>query len=99
MPRARDERKQAAIQAAVLSAAKAIAEPAAFRDQGLSSRTIHALVNCGIDTPERLRSITEAQLRAIPAIGKVSMQEILRYRGALPRVINVANPSLAYCRP
>jgi hypothetical protein len=40
MARRRDEQKHAAIQAAVVSAAKAIAEPAAFRDNGLSRRTI-----------------------------------------------------------
>jgi len=79
MARRRDEQKHAAIQAAVVSAAKAIAEPAAFRDKGLSRRTIHVLVNRGI-TPERLLSMSESQLRALPAIGEVAMQEIRRFR-------------------
>jgi len=78
MARRRDE-QNAAIQAAVVSAAKAIAEPAAFRDKGLSRRTIQVLVNRGI-TPERLLSMSESQLRALPAIGEVAMQEIRRFR-------------------
>jgi len=51
-----------------------------FRHRGLSDRTIQALVDCSIDLPERLLSMTEKEIRSIPGIGKVSMAEIITYR-------------------
>lgn len=54
-----------------------------FRNRGLSERTIDALLDCGIDAPERLLSMTPAQLSEIPGIGKASLGEIMRYREPL----------------
>jgi hypothetical protein len=50
---------------------------ARFRERGLSNRTIEALVNHGIDTPERVLFMTEAQLRTIRG---ASMRELRAYR-------------------
>jgi hypothetical protein len=58
----------------------------AFRDRGFSDRTIKTLVTSGIDAPERLLFATEADLKAIPGIGKAALGEIMRYRERfLPR--------------
>jgi DNA-directed RNA polymerase alpha subunit len=51
-----------------------------FRDRGLSDRTINALIAKGIDAPERLLFLTEAELKRIPGIGRASLAEIMRYR-------------------
>jgi DNA-directed RNA polymerase alpha subunit len=51
-----------------------------FRHRGLSHRTIQALVDCSIDSPERLLFMTEKEIRSIPGIGKVSMAEVIAYR-------------------
>jgi len=51
-----------------------------FRHRGLSGRTIQALVDCSIDSPERLLFMTEKEIRSIPGIGKVSLAEIIAYR-------------------
>ena len=51
-----------------------------FRHRGLSDRTIQALVDCSIDSPERLLFMTEKEIRLIPGIGKVSLAEIIAYR-------------------
>ena len=51
-----------------------------FRHRGLSDRTIQALVDCSIDSPERLLFMTEKEIRLIPGIGKVSLVEIIAYR-------------------
>jgi DNA-directed RNA polymerase alpha subunit len=51
-----------------------------FRQRGLSDRTIQALVDCSIDSPERLLFMTEKEIRLIPGIGKVSLVEIIAYR-------------------
>jgi hypothetical protein len=56
-----------------------------FRHRGLSDRTIHALVDCAIDWPERLLFMTEKEIQSIPGIGKVSMAEIIAYRGKFIR--------------
>lgn len=50
---------------------------ALFWDRGLSNRTIEALVKHGIDAPERVLFMTEAQLRTIRG---VSMRELKAYR-------------------
>ena len=52
-----------------------------YFNTGLTTRTAKALIGHGIDTPERLLSITERRLSLIPGIGPVSMMEIMRYRG------------------
>jgi DNA-directed RNA polymerase alpha subunit len=51
-----------------------------FRHRGLSDRTTQALVDCSIDSPERLLFMTEKEIQSIPGIGKVSMAEIILYR-------------------
>jgi DNA-directed RNA polymerase alpha subunit len=51
-----------------------------FRHRGLSDRTIQALVDCSIDSPERLLFMTEKEIQLIPGVGKVSMAEIVAYR-------------------
>ena len=51
-----------------------------FRDRRFSKRTVDALVAHGIDAPERLLFMTEAQLREVPGIDKASMAEINAYR-------------------
>ena len=51
-----------------------------FQHRGLSDRTIHALVGCSIDSPERLLFMTEKEIQSIPGIGKASMAEIIAYR-------------------
>jgi hypothetical protein len=48
-----------------------------FRQRGLSDRTIQALVDCSIDSPERLLFMTEKEIQSIPGIGKA---EIIAYR-------------------
>ena len=55
-----------------------------IRHRGLSDRTIQAL-DCSIDSPERLLFMTEKEIRSIPGIGKVSMAEIIAYRGKFIR--------------
>lgn len=54
-----------------------IDKTACFRDRGLSNLTIEALVKHGIDAPERVLFMTEAQLRTIRG---VSMRELRAYR-------------------
>jgi hypothetical protein len=56
-----------------------------FRHRGLSDRTIQALVDCSIDSPERLLFMTEKEIQLIPGIGKVSMAEIILYRDSFIR--------------
>lgn len=61
-------------------AAHAIAERQGFEHRGFSERTIRVLLDCGIDSPERLLFMTNAQLHAVPGLGRVSLGEIKRYR-------------------
>ena len=56
-----------------------------FRHRGLSDRTIQVLVDCSIDSPERLLFMTEKEIQSIPGIGKVSMAEIIAYRDKFNR--------------
>ena len=58
----------------------AIREMEAFKNRGLSHRTIKALVDCGIDAPERILFMPEAHLRRIPGVGAASMKELKAYR-------------------
>jgi DNA-directed RNA polymerase alpha subunit len=51
-----------------------------LQQRGFSDRTINALIDCEIDSPERLLFMTKKQLKSIPGIGKVSMAELTSYR-------------------
>jgi hypothetical protein len=51
-----------------------------FRDTGLSDRTVTALLASGIDVPKRMLSMTLTEIAIIPGVGKVSLDEIMRYR-------------------
>jgi hypothetical protein len=66
-------------------AAQQIRAQSPFRHRGLSDRTIQALVDCSIDSPERLLFMTEKEIHSIPGIGKVSMAEIVAYRDKFSR--------------
>jgi hypothetical protein len=61
-------------------AAHAIAERQAFEHRGFSEHTIKVLLDCGMDSPERLLFMTIAQLRAVPGLDRVLLGEIKRYR-------------------
>ena len=56
-----------------------------FQGRGLGARTVEALVTCDIDWPERLLFMAEDELKAIPGVGKASMQEIETYRARFIR--------------
>jgi DNA-directed RNA polymerase alpha subunit len=58
----------------------AIREMESFKYRGLSHRTIKALVDCGIDAPERILFMPEAHLRRIPGVGAASLKELKAYR-------------------
>lgn len=51
-----------------------------FWDRGLSDRLVEALVQGGIDAPEHLLFMTDAEIRAIRGIGKAAAAEIEKYR-------------------
>ena len=51
-----------------------------FADCGFSARTTAVLIKAGIDTPERLLSMTQQQIRLIQGIGPALMKEIEQYR-------------------
>jgi DNA-directed RNA polymerase alpha subunit len=51
-----------------------------FRDRCFKERTVEALVQHGIDAPERLLFMSTEQLRTIPGIGKAALAEIAAYR-------------------
>ena len=51
-----------------------------FAGRRLSRRVVDALVAAGIDAPERLLFMTEAEICKIPGIGKSAVTEINRYR-------------------
>ena len=50
-----------------------------FWGRGFSKRTRKILLE-HIDAPERLLFVTEQEIRRLPGIGKVSLDEIMRYR-------------------
>jgi hypothetical protein len=60
-------------------AAHAILSCTPFQNRELSDRTIAALVNSGMDAPERLLFMSASDVRKIPGIGKASMAEIDAY--------------------
>lgn len=62
------------------SAMADILRRALFYGRGFSRRTVNALFNRGIDAPEWLLFVSEAELKKIPGIGKASLDEIMRYR-------------------
>lgn len=76
--RRRDIERRASFEAKLLSV-RDPREPL-FRDRGLSDRTIKALLAHGLDAPERLLFVTEADLKRIPGIGRAAFDEIMCYR-------------------
>lgn len=63
-----------------LKTGRSMLEVSPFHDRGLNDRTITALIDGGVDAPERLLFMTPAQLRGIPGIGKAAFAEITKYR-------------------
>lgn len=61
-----------------------------FRDTGLSDRTVKALLASRIDVPKRLLSMTPIQIAVIPGVGKVSLDEIMRYRARQREIPSMA---------
>ena len=61
-----------------------------FRDAGLSDHTVAALLNSGIDAPNRLLSIPPADIAVIPGIGKNSLDKIMRYRARQREIPSMA---------
>jgi hypothetical protein len=53
--------------------------------RGLNEQTIKVLRANGIEEPERLLFMTEAQIKVIPGIGKVAMSNIAAYRAKFLR--------------
>lgn len=51
-----------------------------FRDRGLSAIIIRKLIEAGIDAPERLLFMSEADTKAVRGIGPARLQEIIDYR-------------------
>jgi hypothetical protein len=51
-----------------------------FKHREFSELTIGALINNGIDAPEVLLSMSNAQVRTLRNIGPVSLREITDYR-------------------
>jgi DNA-directed RNA polymerase alpha subunit len=49
-----------------------------FQGRGLSERTIKALIQNGIDAPERFLFMNEPELFRLPGIGRTSLQEIVQ---------------------
>ena len=56
-----------------------------FKADGFSDRTIKALLEHGIDGPERLLGMEPRAIRCIPGIGDFCMKEIERYRASFSR--------------
>jgi hypothetical protein len=82
-----DDRRRPRLQKERELALRARAEVAAtvsitmsFSGRGLSHRTIDALVQHGIDAPERLLFMTETDLKNIPGVGKAALKEMMHYR-------------------
>jgi hypothetical protein len=76
MPKKR-ESTETLVRAIKVTGLEMINKMARFRDRGLSKRTIEALISHGIDTPERVLFMTEAELRTIRG---ASMRELRAYR-------------------
>ena len=53
--------------------------------RGLNESTVKALLANGVEEPERLLFMSEAQIKVIPGIGKVSMFDIAAYRAKFLR--------------
>ncbi len=51
-----------------------------FCDRGLSDRTIESLIIGGVDYPEQLLKMSEAEIFPIAGIGKVSLSETMQYK-------------------
>jgi hypothetical protein len=50
-----------------------------FRYRGLSDRTIKALLESGMDLPERLLGMNVYELKRMKGIGAVAVREIAQY--------------------
>ena len=59
---------------------RAFLRMAVFGSRDISKRTIEALIDYGMDAPERVLFMTESQLSKIPGIGAVAMKELRAYR-------------------
>lgn len=53
---------------------------ARFEHRGLSERTINALVQNGVDAPERVLCKSKAELFRMKGVGDVSVREIVKYQ-------------------
>jgi hypothetical protein len=51
-----------------------------FAERGFSKRTVKALMDGGIDTPERLLFLEDAVIKECPGIGRASLEEVKAYR-------------------
>jgi hypothetical protein len=51
-----------------------------FNGRGLSERTVKALMDGGIDAPERLLFLADAVVKQCPGVGKASLEEVKAYR-------------------
>ena len=45
-----------------------------------NKRTISALIDHGLDSPEQLLFMSETDINAIPGIGKTALAEIMKYK-------------------
>jgi DNA-directed RNA polymerase alpha subunit len=83
-PRPRTEADKQAARRAMLSVLSGMGaehlKQYPFRDRGLSGRTVEALIEFGMDAPERLLFMQESEIEKIPGIGKASVREIRSYR-------------------
>jgi hypothetical protein len=77
----------------ILAAAMESARTEPFQRRGLSHRTIQALIDHGVDLPERLLFMKNAELNAIRGIGKASLAEIAAYQARFTGDNGKASPS------
>jgi hypothetical protein len=66
----------------LVDACDAVNQTAMFLNRGLSPRTVKALMDHGVDAPERLLSMSEPELRRITGIWDASVKEIQAYKAA-----------------
>ena len=59
---------------------KPLADGKPFEARGFSEKTIKAILDCGIDSPERLLFMDETTIKKIPGVGKAAFAEIKQYR-------------------
>lgn len=51
-----------------------------YKDRGFTDRTVKALIDCGIDFPERLLKMSLKEIGGAPGIGKAAIEEIRKYK-------------------